>query len=133
MGFIMITNGRHRRPASHSAARTDGTSSQAPSGPHWGKLKAKVIRKRDVVVLLDKILERGATTQANRTFACVRKEFNWAAQKDLVEGSPCAGIKAPSKERTKDRVLTDDEICAFWNLSGLSPRMKAALRGCNSC
>ena len=96
--------------------------------PRWGKVKAKAIRKRDVVILLDKILERGATTQANRTFACVRKLFNWAAQKDLVEGSPCAGIKAPSKERTKDRVLTDDEIRAFWNLSALSPRIQAALR-----
>ena len=96
--------------------------------PRWGKLKAKAIRKRDVVVLLDKIVERGASTQANRTFACVRKLFNWAAQKDLVESSPCAGVKAPSKEKTKDRVLTDDEIRTFWNLSGLSPRMKAALR-----
>ncbi len=96
--------------------------------PRWSKLKAKAIRKRDVVVLLDKILERGASTQANRTFACVRKVFNWAAQKDLVEGSPCAGIKAPSKERTNDRVLTDDEIRALWNLPGLSPKMRAALQ-----
>ncbi|MEE4144746.1 MAG: tyrosine-type recombinase/integrase [Halieaceae bacterium] len=96
--------------------------------PRWDKLKAKAIRKREVVALLDKIVERGASTQANRTFACVRKLFNWAAQKDLVESSPCAGVKAPSREKTKDRVLTDDEIRAFWNLSGLSPRMKAALR-----
>ena len=96
--------------------------------PRRGKLKAKTIRKRDVVVLLDKILERGASTQANRTLACVRKLFNWAAQKDLVEANPCAGIKAPSKEKTKDRVLSDDEIHTFWNLAGLSPRIKAALR-----
>ena len=96
--------------------------------PRWGKLKAKAIRKRDVVALLDKILERGATTQANRTFACVRKVFNWAAEKDLLEASPCVGIKAPSKEKSNDRVLTDDEIRALWNLPGLSSKMLAALR-----
>lgn len=96
--------------------------------PRWGKRKAKDITKRDVVALLDKVLARGAATQANRTFACVRKLFNWAAQKDLVDASPCAGIRAPSKERSKDRVLTDDEIRAFWNLPGLSFRVQQALR-----
>jgi integrase len=96
--------------------------------PKWAKLKAKGIKKRDVVALLDKIVERGATTQANRTFACIRKVFNWAAQKDLVESSPCAGIKAPAKENARDQVLTDEEIRQFWTLPGLSARMQAALR-----
>lgn len=96
--------------------------------PVWGKLKAKEIKKRDVILLLDKIVARGAATQANRTFACIRKVFTWAAQKDLVEGSPCAGIVAPSKEHAKDRVLSDEELRVFWTLPGLSPRVLAALR-----
>ncbi len=96
--------------------------------PAWRKRKAKDIRKRDVVALLDRIVDRGAATQANRTFACVRKVFNWAAQKDLVEFTPCVGIKAPSKENTRDRVLTDNEIRVFWALPGLSSKMQSALR-----
>ncbi len=95
--------------------------------PMWAKLKAKDIKKRDVVALLDRVLSRGATTQANRTFACVRKVFNWAAEKDMVDTTPCAGIKAPAKERTRDRVLSDDEIRTFWRLP-LSSRMLGALK-----
>jgi len=39
----------------------------------WGKRKANDITRRDIVILLDEIVERGATIQANRTLAVIRK------------------------------------------------------------
>jgi integrase len=96
--------------------------------PAWGNWRAKDVRKRDVVALLDMIVDRGAPIQANRTLACVRKVFNFAVEKDLLEASPCMGIKAPGAECVKDRVLSDDEIRSFWRLSTLSHRMRALLR-----
>ena len=46
--------------------------------PAWGKRKAKSITRRDVILLLDEIVDRGAPIQANRTLAVVRKMFNFA-------------------------------------------------------
>ncbi len=40
--------------------------------PAWGAKKAKEIRRRDVILLLDKIVERGAPIGANRTLGVKR-------------------------------------------------------------
>ena len=41
--------------------------------PAWGQRKAKEITKRDVVLLLEKIVDRGAPVMANNCFAVIRK------------------------------------------------------------
>jgi hypothetical protein len=40
--------------------------------------------------------------------------FNFAVERGILENSPCAGVKAPSGENRRDRVLSEDEIRAFW-------------------
>ncbi len=82
--------------------------------PVWGKLKAKEIRRRDVITLLDEIVERGAPIQANRTLAVIRKMFNFAIKRDIVDATPVAMVDAPSKENQRDRVLSADEIRTLW-------------------
>lgn len=47
---------------------------------------------------------------ANRVLAAVRKFFNWAYSRALIEESPCVGISAPSTERQRDRLLSDGEL-----------------------
>lgn len=64
--------------------------------------------------MLEDIVDRGAPIQANRTLAVIRKMFNFSLQRDIVQVSPCVGVKALAQERQKDRVLTDDELRAFW-------------------
>ncbi len=93
--------------------------------PAWGKRKARDITRRDVIQLLDKIKERGAPIIANRTFACVRRMFNFAIERDVVAASPCAQIKAPAKENRRDRCLSLDEIKIFWNCLNNAPMSEA--------
>ena len=81
--------------------------------PKWKNVKANEIKRRDVIVLLDKMVLR-APIQANRTLALIRKLFNWAISRDLVEANPCSAVKMPAKENQKDRVLTEEEIQIFW-------------------
>jgi integrase len=84
----------------------------------WGRRKATEIRRRDVIALLDEINDRGAPIQANRTLGCIRKMYNFALQRDLVEINPCAAVKGPGKENRRDRILSAQEIHTFW--TGLS-------------
>lgn len=79
----------------------------------WGKRKAAEITRRDVNLLLDEIKDRGALVQANRVLACIRKMFNFAIERDLLQSNPCTGIKA-TKENSCDRVLTEDELRIIW-------------------
>lgn len=89
--------------------------------PTWGKRKAKDITKRDVVLLLEDIVNRGSPIAANRTFACIRRMFNFAVERDIITATPCATIKAPSKENQRDRCLSVDEIKAFWHCLNKAP------------
>lgn len=81
----------------------------------WGRRKAKEITRRDVVILLDKIVERGAPIQANRTLAVIRKMFNFALSRDIVTANPCQQVKPPAAERQRDRVLSAAEIKTLWD------------------
>ena len=82
--------------------------------PAWGAAKAHEVKKRDVIRLLDKIVDRGSPISANRTLALIRKIFNFGIERDLVEHNPCAMVKAPGKEKARDRVLNNDEIRRLW-------------------
>ena len=92
--------------------------------PRWRDRPLAAITKGDVLELLDdkagrrerkrKGLTEGAAVQANRTLTRLRTFFGWAAANNLVDADPTAGVRKPAKETPRDRVLTDDEIIAFW-------------------
>lgn len=86
--------------------------------PFWSHMKANKINRRDVIVLLDKILERGAEVLANRVLALVRKIFNFGIERDILEFNPCLNIKRPIDERKRQgqRVLTFEEIRTIWSI-----------------
>src|SRR5690606_10686649 len=74
------------------------------------------IRKRDIVLLLDRITGKGARVMANRIDALGKQVFAFAVARDLLEFSPWVGIPRPGgDEQPKERRLTDDEIRAFWH------------------
>jgi integrase len=82
--------------------------------PRWGGRLARDISRRDVIDLLDRIVDDGKPIRANRVLAAVRKMFNWCVERDILQATPFAGVKPPSKERPRDRVLSDHEIRAAW-------------------
>jgi integrase len=82
--------------------------------PEWKNRKAADIKRADVLKLIEAKAE-AAPIAANRLLACIRKLFNWAISRDLLETSPCLQVKKPAKENPRDRVLTADEIRVFWS------------------
>jgi integrase len=87
------------------------------------------IKRRDVVAMLDSIVDRGTPTMANRVLAHVRKMFNWCIERGIIESSPMVGIKAPGREVSRDRVLSDHELKAVWIASEtLEPPFSAFVR-----
>ena len=82
--------------------------------PRWKKRPIASITQRDVIELLDSIVDRGSPVLANRVLAIVRKMFNWCCERGTLETSPCDRVKAPSPETKRDRVLTDAELGLIW-------------------
>ena len=80
----------------------------------WRGRTVHEITRRDVLNLLDGVVDGGAPIAANRVLSAVRKLFNWCAARDIIAASPCAGVKPPTAECSRDRVLNDGELRLVW-------------------
>lgn len=80
----------------------------------WGERDIQTIAKRDVIDLLDGIADSGRVVTANRTRAYLSKFLNWCVERDVIAASPALGVKPVAKEKSRDRVLSDDEVRWFW-------------------
>ena len=83
--------------------------------PIIGKAKAGAVTRRDIGRIIDRMIGRGVTIGASRTFEIVRKMFNWALEKGLIEQQPMprhekAVRHAPARPRA-----VPEEIRAVWN------------------
>jgi len=105
----------------HAKRKTRRTTAQATEAvfrndilPAWGERSVHDIRRRDVIDLLEGVaVDR--PIQANRMKAILSKFFGWLCERDVIAASPCVGVKPPSKEVARDRVLNDDELRRLWN------------------
>ena len=82
--------------------------------PAWGKRRVSDIKRRDIVLLLDRIEERGAPITRNRVHSALTRLFNFGAERGIIDDSPCTRIRK-LVEKSKTRVLTDDEIKLLWD------------------
>jgi integrase len=80
----------------------------------WKGRRLSSIRRAEIHAMLDKIVDRPAPVTANRTFSALRQLCEWCVERQIIELSPCTGVKAPSPEQSRDRTLSDDEIRAGW-------------------
>jgi integrase len=95
--------------------------------PSWRDRPIRGIGKHDVNELLDAKASRrerarkgtagGAAVQANRVLTRLKTLFGWAAANDLIDAAPSVGVLRRGKERSRDRVLSDDEVVWFWRAS----------------
>jgi integrase len=83
--------------------------------PVWKGRRIQEITKRDVIALLDAVNDRGSPIMANRVLSAVRKLFNWCVARDVIQVSPCTLVTPPAPERSRDRILADDELRMVWN------------------
>lgn len=83
--------------------------------PIIGTLRIQAIVRRDIVRVLNRMRDdNGATTSSNRVRSLLHKMFNWGIQQGLIEHNPVANTER-LKEKSRDRILTDDEIRMLWN------------------
>ena len=83
-------------------------------------LKGKAVdevQRADILRLIDRLVEKGACTQANRVLAYLRRLFNWCVERDLIAASPVSGIKSRVRRGSRDRVLNENELVSVYRRS----------------
>ena len=51
-----------------------------------------------------------APAASNQALKQIKRLFNWAVAEDLLKASPLIGLQKPHAEKSRDRILTDDEL-----------------------
>lgn len=123
---------RHSRPNKKERTwKEDERNFEKDILPYWKNRKADSITRRDVTILIDRILDRGAPIAANNTFERVRQLFNFAVERGTLEHTPCFKMKSPTPKVPRDRHLSENEIRTLWaNLEGaaMTEEIKRALK-----
>jgi integrase len=85
---------------------------------HWAPLHARPIaevRKGEVAARLLELKTECGPVAANRSRSSLLAMFDWAVDQDLIEVNVVASTKKPhSGERSRDRVLSFEELRAIW-------------------
>src|SRR5262249_9803187 len=65
--------------------------------PKWSGRVVHDVRRRDVIELVEGVVEERGPIMANRAHAHVRRFFGWLCERDIIAASPCVGVKPPAK------------------------------------
>jgi integrase len=84
--------------------------------PRWGKKALTALKRADMVKLMDDYADRPGSRKVIHSL--LRKLFNWAVDREDIEISPLAGMKAPKACPSRRRVLGQEELICLWFATG---------------
>ena len=108
---------KHLKKKNRSNSYVSGTESTFANHviPRWRGRDIRSITRRDVAELLDEIASATVTSgrrdkgvgiggpiAANRTLAAIRKMFNWALQRGIIETTPIVRFELPGSENRRE-------------------------------
>jgi hypothetical protein len=79
----------------------------------WAKRPVADINRKEIAKLIDDTAIR-SPIMANRLLSQTRRFFEWCIGRHIIADNPTFGIAAPTRERSRDRVLDDDELRDVW-------------------
>jgi integrase len=78
--------------------------------PFVGKIELEALDKPAIRVVIRRITERGCMVLANRVLQYMSGMLKWAVGVGYITVNPAADIPKPAKERSRERVLSLDEV-----------------------
>jgi integrase len=82
--------------------------------PTWGHRQIGDLDRRDVLDVIDAIVDRGSPISACQLHAHLHRLFRWSVGRGIIKSNPMADMPRPASAIKRDRVLTDDELAAVW-------------------
>jgi integrase len=87
--------------------------------PRWAALDIGSIRRADVKAAIAVIT---APVLANQVLSAAGAIFSWAVRQEIITANPCSGVER-NDTTSRERVLSDAEIAAFWPHLSVSLKM----------
>lgn len=81
--------------------------------------KLSDVTRKDITDHL-KLYDNKPTSQ-NYAYGTLRTFFNWCVEQEDIHFSPIMRMKAPNRLKSRERVLTDDELRKIWHATDYQP------------
>lgn len=95
----------------------------------WENRPLAKITKRDVLDVIDALMDEGLESRANAFLNYIRMLFNWSVDRDIIESAPTDRIKPPGQALSRERVLTIEELKTIWAASFPSQERECEVHG----
>lgn len=82
--------------------------------PAIGDRPISQVSRRDVAKILEGVVARGSPVMANRMKSMIAGVFEYAYDRELVDGNPARQVRRPASESSRERTLTPREIRSLW-------------------
>ena len=82
--------------------------------PAWQYRSVLEIGRRDVLDVIDAVVDRGSPIMARRLHAHLHRLFRWCVGRGIIPTNPMADMPKPGAETKRDRVLSDAELKTVW-------------------
>lgn len=87
--------------------------------PIAGNRLLRKIRRADIVEVVESVRRKGFPTQGNRVLSEFMALLHWAEEHEWIDGVPTVRRKTVgTRERPRDRTLSDNELKELWKISG---------------
>jgi len=86
--------------------------------PNIGKLHVEGVKPAHIDALIQSVIKRGAPTVANDVLRWVRRMFDFAVKRHMIQFNPAAAFglaDAGGKEESRDRALSRDELVSLFD------------------
>jgi integrase len=84
----------------------------------WSHRQIADLGRRDVLDVIDAIVDRGSPVTACMVHAHLHRLFKWSVGRGIINSNPMADMPRPAIVPKRDRVLADDELVAVWKAAG---------------
>jgi integrase len=85
--------------------------------PQWQHRPISEIGRRDVLDVIDAVVDQGKPIAARRLHAYLHRLFAWCVGRSIIDINPLANVDKPAQENKRERVLSDIELVKVWNAS----------------
>jgi integrase len=72
------------------------------------------IAAHQIADITDKLAKAGLQSTAAHAHTAVKTFFKWCAQRGYLTSSPISELEKPALPKSRERTLTDEELCTVW-------------------
>lgn len=114
--FMRLYKGRSPdRPIRPRTKEENSRILRARVVPQWKGRSMGSIRRREIIDFLDE-LAVDTPALANKSQGVITMLFDWALDREIIDASPAARLRAPAAKVKRKRALGDDDIKTVWKV-----------------